>query len=638
MCGIFGVVRYQGIDTSDREVFAELSAALLHRGPDGSGAIEDEQFLLGMHRLSIMDVNHGWQPFWSEDGQIGMLGNGEIYNAGDLRTGLHARGHEFRTRSDMEVVPHLFEEGGLDALSSLRGMFALVIVDRRRERIHLVRDRMGEKPLSYARTSTGLVFASEQRSLVTAGVVSGRLDPIGIPDYLMQGFVSEPWSLLDGVAKVPAGGVVTIDLRAESITVSSYWDLLDAVGDAEVVPAQLRDGIRDAVAACTIGDVPVGISLSGGMDSSLVASMATLARPDLHAFTVSYGGTRSDESNFARDYAAHLGIPITTVILDAGRVSRDYPSLSVARDEPIADIAGPSIDAVAAEAAASGIPILLNGLGGDELFWGYDWIRRLAAHLYVQLGGATGGAPLRTGLPAFSLASIRAWLDTHGGRGVERDVSRFLATDANTGLVPLAMFRFEGPYRSTAEGIASLCQGRTRVSRSLEYLPATASSVAPFYTRSMCSSYLRVNGLAQVDRLTMRHSVEGRTPLVDYRLAELVMSGRARGDGGLLQAPKSQLRAACKGQLPEVILERPKRGFTPPVRTWMREIWRTNAHQLLDSALGADGLVDIEAARRILRSPFERSGRISPVSFRLATLEFWYAGIVALRRSASGRS
>jgi asparagine synthase (glutamine-hydrolysing) len=630
MCGVFGVIRFSGIEPADRTTFDGLSDALRHRGPNGSGVIDHPQAILGMHRLSIMDVEHGWQPFWSEDGLIGVLGNGEIYNAESLRATLLDRGHRLATHSDIEVVPHLFEDGGIDALRALRGMFALVIVDKRTDRILLVRDRVGEKPLAYAASPAGLAFASEQLALVAAGAVSGDLDPAGLPEYLSQGFVSEPFTLLTGVQKVPAGGLVTVDLRNRSIEVSTYWDLLDALGDDEVPVARLQEGIRDAVEACVVSDVPVGIALSGGIDSSLVASIASRVRPDLHAFTVAYGGTWTDESEYARAYAEELGLPITIVTLDVAEVGRAYPSLCVARDEPIADIAGPSIDAVAAAAAAARVPVLMNGLGGDELFWGYDWIRRIAAQMYVDLSDPAdvhGVTPLRRGMPSPSLASVRQWVDTRGGIGLEKDLRRFVATHRRGEQLPLGMFRFEGDYRSTARTIAALCGGDVARSRAAEFLPASAADVSGHFTRSVYASYLRVNGLAQTDRLTMRHSVEGRTPLVDYQLAELVMSGRRRGDGGLLQSPKAQLLAASAAYLPASILTRPKRGFTPPARAWLSEIWRTNAAQLGgDSELLSAGLLDARVARRVMARPFERSGRISPMALRLATLEFWYAG------------
>lgn len=633
MCGVYGVIRFAGIEPVDHGTFASLSASLRHRGPDGSGVIEQPQALLGMHRLSIMDVEHGWQPFWSEDGQIGVLGNGEIYNAATLAAQLRDRGHRITTHSDMEVVPHLFEDHGLDSLARLRGMFALVILDKRAGMVHLVRDRVGEKPLAYCVDVNGLAFASEQSALVSAGAVAPTLDPSGLPEYLFQGFVSEPFSLVQGIRKVPAGSVLTIDLASGSVAEKPYWDLLDSAGDADVSVETLRAAIRDSVEACTASDVPVGIALSGGLDSSLVAAIAAQARPDLHAFTVAYGGSPTDESGYARQFAGELGIPITVVELDVADVGRTYPQVCVARDEPIADIAGPSIDAVAAAAASARVPVLMNGLGGDELFWGYDWIRRIAAQVYVDLsapGSVPQSAPLRMGLPSMSVGSIRRWVDTGGGVRLEKDLDALIAAHRRDGQIPLAMFAFEGDYRSTARRVWSLCRGDLMASRAAEYLPAAAPEVAAHYTRSVYASYLRVNGLAQTDRLTMRHSVEGRTPLVDHLLAELVMSGRRRGDGGLLQSPKSQLRQASATYLPPSILNRPKQGFTPPVRKWLSEIWRVNSRQLQrSSALLDSGLLDADEARRIMARPFERSGRISPLALRLATLEFWYAGLAS---------
>lgn len=420
MCGVFGVVSPHGITDLDRLRFNAIGALLRHRGPDGSGFISEATALLGMHRLSVRDVAHGWQPFWSEDETIGVVGNGEIYNADSLRTLLTDRGHKFQSRSDIEVVPHLFEEFGQRFVHHLRGMFALAILDRRAGQLLLVRDRLGEKPLSYAVRDGVHYFSSEQTALIRSGVVSPTVNTTSAHDYLVHGYCPEPDSIIEGISKVPAGSILTIDLESARSTIREYWKPLDFLGAEHLSSSKLLADLREAVSVSTVSDVPVGIALSGGLDSSLVAALAVESGADLQAFTVGYPDGSFDESSPARDFAESLGIPWHRVELSTREIARGYPAVCSARDEPIADIAGPSLAAVADLARSHNVPVLLSGLGGDELFWGYEWTNRLAtwSHQYLQelRGGAK--APRVAAYPQTRQARVD-WLRNAGGGQVD---------------------------------------------------------------------------------------------------------------------------------------------------------------------------------------------------------------------------
>jgi asparagine synthase (glutamine-hydrolysing) len=576
-----------------------------------------------------MDTAHGWQPFWTESESIGVLGNGEIYNAQELRSLLVDRGHHLATGSDIEVVPHLYEEFGANAYAYLRGMFALVILDRKASTLTLVRDRMGEKPLSYFISDETLYFSSEQSPLVRSGLVPLEIDESVLPAYLLHGFVPEPHSLIRGIRKLPAGHSLEIDLDTGHTRLTPYWNMLDALGNEPLTTARLENSVRDAVEACCESDVPVGIALSGGLDSSLVAVLAAKVRPDLQAFSIGYNGSETDESSLAQSLATSLGIPCHVTHLDSKEVGAHFAETCAFRDEPISDIAGPAVAAVSLAARQAGVPVLLTGMGGDELFWGYDWVRRMAAFVGGQVG--PDGVEKRTldpRIPSASPAGIARWLDSCGGLRAERDVKAYLKAWSLQGKVPAPLYEFQPGYRSINAAIRSLCSIEAPFPCPEAYLTSGTNQVPGDYTQLISSTYLRVNGLAQLDRLSMHHSIEARTPLVDYRLVELVMSSRGSADGGVNQPGKAVLRRLAESLLPAEVVSRPKRGFTPPVRSWIREIWSSNQSSLVEGSILVDkGLVSADRLRKEFARPIYRSGRVNQMALRLATLEFWLASL-----------
>jgi len=632
VCGIFGVVRMDSLSYSDHELFESISQSLEHRGPDGSGFIDTPLAKIGMHRLSIMDVASGDQPFWSEDRKIGVVGNGEIYNSKELANQLRRAGHTLTTGSDMEVIPHLYEEYGLNFPNRIRGMFALAILDMVKGDLILVRDRLGEKPISFVSRIDQFVFSSEQNSLVRSRLVAPALSAQGLFDYLLHGFSPEPNSIIEGIQKVPAGSILRVNLSSLKYSVTKYWDLIDYADDKEPNSDELLSKIENAVIATTQSDVAVGIALSGGIDSSLIAHFAQQARPDLRAFTIGYGGGGSDESMLALRHAEALGIDCTVTHLDTLEVASTFSAICSARDEPISDIAGPALAAVAGIARENGVPVLLNGIGGDEWFWGYDWVRKLGAFAYgnstMDRGHSSNYSLLRL-YPTPTLTGIAQWLETIGGIRTERAIRKYVESWRTELMSPISLYQFQPGYPKINGSILRLC-GESVFGRAPNaYVPNISSQIAPHYMAFLCSTYLRVNSLAQADRLGMFHSVEMRTPLVDYQLAEYVMSTRMRSDGFLGEPPKTEIRAAAANILPNDVLSRPKKGFVPPVRQWVREIWRQNEDALRNpELLLASGLMDNSAVRAEIARPIYRSGRVNQMALRLGTLELWLRGLV----------
>lgn len=625
MCGLFGIIRPHGLTDEDEIKVQALSKQLRHRGPDGSGFIRRQQAVLGMHRLSIMDPENGWQPFWSEDGRWGALGNGEIYNAAHLRHRLTTKGHVFKTTSDIEVVPHMIEEYGLDSFIQFRGMFALLILDSHLNQVHLVRDQMGEKPLAWYTDCDSFVVSSEQSALVRAGVAPLKLDATKLPQYLLHGYVPEPHSLIKNIQKVPAGHVVTISLVDGTLSQQQYWNPLDAVGDRPLSLDDVAEAIEDAIISTCTSDVPVGIALSGGLDSSLVAVVAQRTRTDLQAFTVGYSETGPDESILAQELASTLGIPCHTTILHTQDVAREFGKVCADRDEPISDIAGPALAAIPRAARSAAVPVLLTGIGGDELFWGYDWIRQLAAWMTTYLQDVEQGAnitrPRFLPWPPVLQAQID-WVGSLGGLLTDRRLRKFTLADERRGEVPLPFYEFQPGYRQVRRAMNALLPDR-RIGAHAEYSGASDSDLmGALYTVMTNETYLRVNSLVQVDRLSMRHSIESRTPLTDPSLVATVLSGRLKSNDHLL-APKAVQREVARKFLPTDIVERPKRGFTPPVREWAQAIWHRNEGSLSGETSAELLGMPPKETREWMHSPTSKSGRVNQIGLRLLTLELW---------------
>lgn len=625
MCGVFGVIRPSGITSDDASAFEEIGTLLKHRGPDGDGYMTTDRALLGMNRLSIMDVDHGWQPFWSEDGQIGVLGNGEIYNAMELREGLIARGHTLKTHSDIEVVAHLFEESGVNCARQLRGMFALVVLDNRTSEVVLIRDRLGEKPLSFTHHAGAVYFSSEQAPLVKVGIVPLRLDDEVVPKYLLHGFVPEPRSIIAGIEKVPAAHAMRISLADGSTDFVEYWNSLEYAGDRRLSTHDLASAIEDAVVAACTSDVPVGIALSGGLDSSMIAAIAARTRSDLQAFTIAYNEPGFDEAVHAAAFADELGIPCHVTTLDTHAIADEFGDICGIRDEPISDIAGPALAALPRASAAAGIPVLMTGVGGDELFWGYEWIRHLAAWTtrYTD-SDAQRGLAQRIGVTAApsTLQGMAAWVRSGAGMRTEQDLIGFMRRWSTDESVPLPLYEFQYNYRQIIGTIRSIT-GVADEFPSPEFMGTRDPAMkGAEYTWASNETYLRVNSLAQLDRLSMHYSVESRTPFADHRLVETVMSGRI-DTAQVFEPTKSRQRAVAAALLPEHVTARKKRGFTPPVRKWANAIWDANREQLTGEASAAASSMQWEVLAAHLERPVLRTGAIDQVALRIATLELW---------------
>src|SRR6202171_2741921 len=385
MCGICGVA---GGDPADgRDLVHRMCVAMLHRGPDDEGIVQLDGVALGMRRLSIIDVEGGHQPMHNEDSTVWVVQNGEIYNHLELRKLLIAAGHTFTTQSDTEVLVHGYEEWGEEMVERLNGMFAFAVLDRHRRSLLLARDRMGIKPLHYAIDGKRLVFASELKALLRDPALRKGIDPAALDDYLAYEFVPSPSSIVRGINKLQPAHTLTWSVQEGTCRQRRYWSPqlnLDRTADhrsIEVDCEELRSVLRESVRKELISDVPLGVFLSGGIDSSAVAAMMTQLGGEVKSFSVGFADPSFDESDYARQVARHLGTEHRELTLEPDMLLGLIPQLPSLLDEPLGD-ASIIPTYLLSEFTRRHVKVALGGNGGDELFAGYPTLQahRLAGY------------------------------------------------------------------------------------------------------------------------------------------------------------------------------------------------------------------------------------------------------------------
>ncbi|HKS09209.1 MAG TPA: asparagine synthase (glutamine-hydrolyzing) [Pyrinomonadaceae bacterium] len=633
MCGIAGIITQAPTTPAEIAGVKSANSHLAHRGPDGSGEFTDNHVMLAMRRLSIIDLDGGWQPLYNEDHSLALVANGEIYNFVELRASLESRGHRFNTHSDCETILHLYEEHDLAFVEHLRGMYAFALWDTKRKRLVIGRDRMGEKPLYIYETKGRVLFASEMKALLASGLVPFELDPASINLYFHYQYVPEPRTPLKNVRKLEAASLLIVDVEPWKVEERRYWRMEDAP-PLEGDPATLIREQLETVSEIVIrSDVPVGIALSGGLDSSAIAALAARKYPGtMHAFSVGYpGGLENDERQDARALADHLGMPFHDVELSTSEMISFFPELVYLRDDPIADIAGFGYYSVNKLAREHNVPVILQGQGGDELFWGYPWVRdaarQTARKLLLNERNSVSALPhyLELSLPTgVSRYEFWQWARQGGGlRPAWQSFQRDRATPANqfvfydsTSEFLLAANRMAGLY---GPRFREQLNGASAVSVFTYEEPTTNTEVA--ITKLICDTYLRENGVAQGDRLSMASSIELRLPFLDHRLIDTVI-GLRKAHSDIDEPPKARLHAAIKDLLPEWVVKRPKRGFTPPVRDWHNTLLKTYGDSLKDGFLTSHGVLNEASAQRLTTAimPFDE---LAPISLRALVLEHW---------------
>ena len=641
MCGISGIVTQERLSPDLKAAVLAASAAQIHRGPDGAGEFYSNNVALASRRLSIIDPQGGWQPLYNEDKSLVLIINGEIYNYIELRDRLKTSGHDFRTDADGEVILHLYEENPTDFINHLRGMFAFALWDVNRERLVLARDRMGEKPLYLFERNGQLLFASELKSLLHSRLVPFELDWRAVNLYFHYQYVPEPLTAVKGVRKLDAAQMLVVDTSAWKIEEKTYWRIEEAPPLDGEPKDLIRRKLEEVSELIVRSDVPVGVALSGGLDSSVVAAFAARRQPALRAFSVGYAGRpESDERADAEALARYLNVPFFDVELDARAIVDFFPELNYWRDDPIADISGFGYYAVMKLAREHGVPVLLQGQGGDELFWGYPQLREAAKaslkkdRLLRAPFAQSLSQSLKLNFPKNrSLNSVFDWARDFGGvRSNQRNVRRQLETPDR-----MIFYDASPDFRQASAQASALYSRRFNEQidaddvYSLFTFPGEWKSVEMTLTALICATYLRENGIAQGDRLGMASSVEMRLPLVDYKFVETIVGLRKKQSDAKLP-PKHWLRAAARDVLPDWVLNRPKRGFAPPTREWHEALFAAYGDLLRDGYLVESNVLSGESGLRLAKGEFP-SEATSPLSFKALVLEQWCRQMLSINPS-----
>jgi asparagine synthase (glutamine-hydrolysing) len=592
VCGICGFV-YAPTSVEAENRVSKMAAAMVHRGPDEAGFLANDQrapgAALAMRRLSIIDLSGGHQPVWNEARNVAVVFNGEVYNYRELRERLQLAGHRFHTNSDTEILVHGWEEWGEDLLNELRGMFTFALLDLRKHFatvpvLFLARDPLGIKPLYYAQTPQGFAFASELRALLASEVVEKKISADALTAYLLFGSVSEPVSLVEGAFSLPPGHALLLHLpdRRRTPRVRPWWDPTRSAAardpkrprDFAAASARLRTLMEDSVRAHLIADVPVGLFLSSGLDSSAIAVLAGRAQHGIQSFTLTFPGTAYDEGPLARVVAQRAGTHHTEVPLHGTDMLARVDEAIAALDQPTMD--GINTYFVSWAARELGLKVALSGLGSDELFGGYRTFADTPKLVRLEtVSRFIPGAFRRISLPLVSSLMARK-----GSVDAARKASdAWLMPD----VLPHPYFFTRLLFPPTE--VTRLADARFRKSSVsndgvtldptwLAWLERTADQAGAMEPIAGISwlemrTYMDSTLLHDTDSVSMARSLEVRVPFLDTPLVEFVsaLPDSARIEPGV---SKGLLRAALAGLMPTEILDQKKRTFTLPWEEWLR--------------------------------------------------------------------
>jgi asparagine synthase (glutamine-hydrolysing) len=630
MCGICGYVGEEGT-RADRHVIERMAGTLRPRGPDDAGFYIDGPVALGMRRLAIVDVLGGRQPIANEDETICVICNGEIYNQNDLRRDLAARGHRFRTRSDVEVIVHLYEEHGPDAIYHLNGMFALAIWDQRRGRLLLARDRMGQKPLYWCRLGSGLAFASEPKALLAHPELSFALDLYSLSRYLFYEYVPAPWSIYRGMYKLPRGHYLIYEQGR--LTLRKYWDGWTACRLDFCAPVTARspeeaaeflwEHLCQSVRSQLMSDVPLGAFLSGGIDSGAVVAAMRAAggdSADIQTFTIGFTEPSFDESQYARLIANAFHTEHHEEIFSIQHLLSLLPDVAAYLDEPFGD-ASVLPTHLLSRFARQRVTVCLAGDGGDELFAGYPtfqaervaaWTRRLPRRSQVLAKGLAQLLPVDHrdfSLDFIVRQFVRGW-GTCAALTHQRWLGSFSWAEQQQILDPAVVRMLEG-FNPEEEHCALAEQVRS---------PDPINQLLALYQET----YLAEDILTKADRASMATSLEVRAPFMDPCVVKLANSlpgpWKLRGCTG-----KWILKQALRRVLPRITLKRKKKGFGIPVAQWLSGELRSMAASLLaPDRLRRQRLFRPEAVSRLLHEHWAHRANHRKQLWTLLMFQLWW--------------
>jgi asparagine synthase (glutamine-hydrolysing) len=636
MCGIAGVLKLRDSARASDTALDRMCAVMRHRGPDDQGSYADDRIALGIRRLSIIDLTTGHQPISNEDRSIWIVFNGEIYNHVALRKQLTARGHRFSSQSDTEVIVHLYEEFGHDCIRHLRGMFAFAIWDSKKRGLFVARDRLGIKPLYYAVTPDFFLFGSEIKVLLANDEVRREFDPAALPEYLAFGYLSHSATFYAGIHKLMPGHWLEIDETGQ-LRIEQYWDLVISdgmnLGDEQHCVNEYRDLLENAVRSHMMSDVPLGVFLSGGLDSSVIAAlMARHEGAGIQTFSVGYSEQEHSELSFARVVKEHLKTVHHEVLVSEQDFFNALPKLIWHEDEPVVWPSSVPLYFVA-QLARQWVKVVLTGEGSDETLAGYT---RYA----FTVNNAAVDRMYRHLTPGILRNHLRKWVSSSPwiGADLRRGLSHtFLARDGES----WASFYLDSFFSAFSEqqqkalfheDLSRQFEAGAAYRHVLAYWKRSTGNMLQRLLYTDIKTYL-VELLMKQDNMSMAASVESRVPFLDHSLVEFAL--RIPQDlllKGL--AGKRILKKAVEDLLPHSIIYRPKQGFPTPWSQWLAGQRLQFIHDLLMEKRSTErGLFKPVAIERLFREHSARSHDHGIRIWRLLNLELWFRTCLEERSS-----
>lgn len=625
MCGIAGWINLENKSSQNHSeaVLHAMCEKMKHRGPDSEGLWFDETVALGMRRLSIIDLHTGEQPVFNEDKQVVVVMNGELYNFKEVRKDLEKRGHKFETNTDTEILPHLYEEYGEAMLEHINGMFAFALWDKRKKKLVIARDRFGEKPLYYGMFDSKLIFASELKVLLANPAVKAEINLHSLRSFLSFDYVPAPNSIYKNIYKLPSAHLLV--LEKGEIKTRRYWNQSfrknGNTPTIEKAAEELRELLADAVRMRLVSDVPLGILLSGGVDSSTVAAFATqFSTEKVKTFSIGFEEDSFDESKFARQVATHLGTEHYEEKLNVGKAADLISEIGTWLDEPMSD--GSLIPTfLLSKFVRKHVTVALGGDGGDEIFAGYPmYFGHRVSNIY-------GNIPrfLRHGLIEPIVNNLPV---SNKNLSFEYKAKRFVAAakydvvtrhhswfgsfsiDEQCKLLSKdVLAETSGDIYKAAKDLLKICDAKTEIEK-MQFLDM--------------NFYMAEDILTKVDRASMAVSLEVRAPFLDPRVAEfaakLPLEYKLKGNKG-----KYILKKAVEPFLPKNILHRPKKGFGIPIAEWLKGRLNPLMHELLDSKrLKNQGLFDEKFVQKLIKEHETDVASHHKQLWTLLVFQLWY--------------
>lgn len=624
MCGICGIALYSSESRIDESILISMRDSLIHRGPDDSRLLIDRQIGLGHRRLSIIDLSTGAQPVHNEDSTIWVVFNGEIYNYRDIRSDLEKRGHKFYTSSDTETLVHLYEEYGERMLDKINGMFAFCIWDRKGQEMFLARDRIGEKPLFYSFSKDAFIFASELKAILKYPSTSREIDMLSLSKYLTYEYVPAPNSIFKYIKKLKPGQFMTYKVSSKEVIIKKYWDiplLDDAIAHKteEEYAEELIELLRESVRLRLISDVPLGIFLSGGIDSSIITALATEQSDRVQTFTVSFKEKSFDESGYAAEIAKGFNTVHHSEVLDVEKAYTLLPEIMNYLDEPLGD-ASIIPTFLLSRFTSKKVKATLGGDGGDELFAGYPTFQALKLIHYYDIFPKELRNIIHKIAAKFPVSHKNISFDFKikqllRGAGVSPEIMFFLW---------MGSFNESEKKQLLLSDVRESIKDENPFEDIFNYLKD--SNLHKNLERALYLSmklYLQDDILTKVDRTSMANSLEVRAPFLDYKFVEFAAKLPTVYKLNRLTT-KYLLKKAFRDILPAKIIKRGKKGFGIPIAKWIHGDMKDIFFEYLnEDRIKKEGIFEYSFIKRLMNEHLSRSKDNRKLLWTLLIFQMW---------------